>query len=58
MTYEYKCKKCKHEWEEEQSIKAPPVEDCPSCKDKTAQRQISGGGFILNGSGWFNSGGY
>lgn len=58
MTYDYICKACKHEWEEEQSIKDEPLKECPKCKENKAQRQISGGGFILTGSGWYAKGGY
>lgn len=57
MTYEYKCKKCKHLWEEDQSIKDKPIEVCPKCKKKGATRLISGGSsFILKGGNWSNNG--
>jgi len=59
MTYEYKCKDCDHHWEMQQSIKDDAAKKCPKCSKETAQRLISGGtGFVLKGSGWFNSGGY
>lgn len=58
MTYDYKCKSCQHQWEQEQSIKDDPIKICPQCKKEEAQRQISGSGFILVGQGWFKSGGY
>jgi putative FmdB family regulatory protein len=54
-TYEYACAECGHEWETEQSIKAAPLTDCPSCNAKAAKRQISkGAGFILKGGGWYS----
>lgn len=54
-TYEYACTACSHEWEFEQSMKDEPLKVCPSCKKKTAKRQISRGtGFILKGSGWYS----
>lgn len=57
MTYEYTCKNCKHEWEEDQPITAEPVELCPKCKQKTAKRLISKGtGFVLKGTGWYKTG--
>jgi len=57
MTYEYTCKNCDHEWEEEQSITAPPVDFCPKCKKETAYRLISSGtGFVLKGGSWAASG--
>jgi len=57
MTYEYVCVACHHEWEAEQRISAKPLETCPSCGQRTARRQVSGGaGFILKGGGWYADG--
>lgn len=57
MTYEYRCKNCGHEWEAEQKITEKPLETCPECGKKEAQRQVSGGlGFQLKGGGWFKDG--
>ncbi len=57
MTYEYKCRGCGHEWEEEQKITDNPVETCPACNKKEAQRLVSGGqGFQLKGGGWAREG--
>ncbi len=57
MTYEYVCTGCHHEWEAEQRISAKPLETCPSCGQKSAKRQVSGGaGFILKGGGWYADG--
>ena len=54
-TYEYACSSCHHEWEAEQSIKAAPLTECPTCHEHAARRQISrGGGFILKGGGWYS----
>lgn|SRR5690606_553831 len=54
MTYEYVCTACQHSWEADQSIKEPPLRDCPNCHGQTAKRQISGGtGFVLKGGGWY-----
>jgi putative FmdB family regulatory protein len=53
-TYEYLCSSCKNQWEEVQKISEEPVKVCPKCKKKTAQRQISGGNFILKGGGWYS----
>jgi putative FmdB family regulatory protein len=60
MTYEYECTNptCKHTWEEEQRITAQSIRMCPKCKSQTAKRLISKSAFILNGEGWFKSGGY
>ena len=56
MTYEYICIHCQHEWEEEASIKDPPQEVCPNCKNNSAKRLISKSNFILQGSGWYRDG--
>src|SRR5580698_1410486 len=53
-TYEYVCSKCKNQWEEVQKISEPALEVCPKCHKHTAQRQISGGSFILKGGGWYS----
>jgi putative FmdB family regulatory protein len=42
--YEHICETCKHEWEEEYSIKAAPPDTCPNCQAKTVKRLISLGG--------------
>jgi putative FmdB family regulatory protein len=52
-TYEYSCSACGNSWEEIQKITEAPVEVCPKCSKKAAQRQISGGNFILKGGGWY-----
>jgi putative FmdB family regulatory protein len=52
-TYEYACKSCGNQWEEIQKISESPSTECPKCKNATAERQISGGNFILKGGGSF-----
>jgi putative FmdB family regulatory protein len=52
-TYEYVCTSCKNLWEEVQKISDPAIKKCPKCAKRTAQRQISGGSFILKGGGWY-----
>ncbi len=52
-TYEYACSNCGHTWEDFQKISAEPTKECPNCHQQTAQRQISGGNFILKGGGWY-----
>ncbi|MCB1212752.1 MAG: zinc ribbon domain-containing protein [Chlamydiia bacterium] len=52
-TYLYRCNRCKHRFEEEQSITAAPLQDCPSCEEKALVRvpccetgpQLTGTGF-------------
>ena len=55
-TYDYQCSSCSHEWEEEQSIKADPIKECPLCKKESAKRLISKTSFVLNGGGWAKTG--
>src|SRR5687767_2733795 len=53
-TYDYRCKKCGHTWEQFQSIKAEPLKKCPECKKNQAERVISAGAAILfKGSGFY-----
>ncbi|HSQ64708.1 MAG TPA: zinc ribbon domain-containing protein [Polyangiaceae bacterium] len=52
-TYEYVCKSCGYGWEAQQRISEAALTECPKCQKATAQRQISGGNFILKGGGWY-----
>jgi putative FmdB family regulatory protein len=53
-TYDYRCKKCSHTWEQFQSIKADPIKKCPECKKNQAERVIGPGAAILfKGSGFY-----
>jgi len=55
-TYDYRCRKCEHEWELFQSIKADPVKKCPACGKASAQRVIgAGAGVIFRGSGFYQT---
>jgi putative FmdB family regulatory protein len=52
-TYEYECLRCKHRFEQFQSIKDEPLKRCPKCRGKV-QRQIgTGAGIIFKGSGFY-----
>lgn len=52
-TYEYKCEKCGHEFEEFQSITAEAKADCPECGSE-AKRMISlNSGIIFKGKGFY-----
>lgn len=57
-TYEYECDACKGRFEVEQSIKDPPQTRCSTCGKETLRRLISSGAFVLQGQGWFKTGGY
>lgn len=53
-TYEYRCKKCGHEFEEFQKITAAPLMQCPACHQNTLRRVIGGGaGLIFKGEGFY-----
>jgi putative FmdB family regulatory protein len=53
-TYEYRCKKCGHRFEEFQTITAAPLTECPACHQKALMRVIQGGaGLIFKGEGFY-----
>lgn len=43
MIYEYRCKKCEHEFEAFQKMSDPELKKCPSCKKVSLVKLISGG---------------
>lgn len=51
-TYEYLCK-CGNEFEEFQSIKAPPGAKCPVCGKKAKRLISAGAGLIFKGTGFY-----
>ena len=54
-TYGYKCKKCKHEFEEFQSITAPPIRKCPKCNGEVMRLLGGGAGILFKGSGFYET---
>ena len=52
-TYDYACEACGHHWDVEQRMSEDAIRKCPKCKKLKARRQITGGNFILKGSGWY-----
>ncbi|MHC4914876.1 MAG: FmdB family zinc ribbon protein [Planctomycetota bacterium] len=55
-TYEYRCAKCGHEFEEFQAITAEPIRKCPQCGKKAVERLIgTGAGIIFKGSGFYET---
>ncbi len=52
-TYEYRCKKCNHEFEEFQSITADPIKICPRCEGRVERLISAGNGLIFKGSGFY-----
>jgi len=51
-TYEYRCRKCGHEFEKFQSMTAEPVRICPECEGEVERLIGSGAGLIFKGSGF------
>jgi putative FmdB family regulatory protein len=55
-TYEYRCEKCGHTFEQLQSITSKPLRKCPACKTSSLKRLIgSGAGIIFKGSGFYQT---
>ena len=53
-TYEYRCGKCGHEFDDLQTMKAPTLVRCPACKEIALARVIGGGaGLIFKGKGFY-----
>jgi len=53
-TYEYRCTKCKYEFEKFQAMSDPSVRKCPKCGKLSVERMISiGAGIIFKGSGFY-----
>jgi putative FmdB family regulatory protein len=51
-TYEYKCEKCGHKFEQFQSITAAQLKQCPVCQGPVKRLLSGGGGVIFKGSGF------
>jgi putative FmdB family regulatory protein len=55
-TYEYVCRRCGHQFESFQSIKADPIRTCPACKAKAVERKIGiGSGVLFKGGGFYET---
>ena len=52
-TYSYRCNACGFEFDRVQRMTEDAIKECPECHKDQATRQISGGNFILKGSGWY-----
>ena len=52
-TYEYKCNRCGHHFEEFQSMNDKPIESCPKCNGKVKRLIGAGAGMIFKGSGFY-----
>jgi putative FmdB family regulatory protein len=55
-TYDYKCKRCKHEFDAFQSITSDALTKCPNCGRNALQRLIGpGAGLIFKGKGFYST---
>jgi putative FmdB family regulatory protein len=55
-TYEYRCKACKHEFEEFQSMTAKVLKKCPECGKPALERLIgTGAALVFKGSGFYQT---
>ncbi len=54
-TYEYQCSRCKHRFEEFQSITADPLSKCPKCGGRVKKLIGAGVGIIFRGSGFYTT---
>jgi len=55
-TYDYSCQNCGYLWEEFHAITTKPIESCPQCKEKSAQKLIGkGAGVHFSGSGFYET---
>jgi putative FmdB family regulatory protein len=51
--YKYECNKCGHIFEDLRSFSDPDPDECPQCEGEQVRKLISGGNFVLKGSGWY-----
>tara|TARA_B100000809_G_scaffold252084_1_gene286352 strand:+ start:253 stop:579 length:327 start_codon:yes stop_codon:yes gene_type:complete len=54
-TYEYKCTKCKHQFEAVQKMTDNPLARCPKCRCKIKRLIGAGAGVIFKGSGFYTT---
>lgn len=53
--YEYRCEACGHQLEALQKIADEPLSRCPSCGEHALKKLISAAGFVLKGTGWYET---
>jgi len=53
--YEYRCAECGHEFEAMQKMSDAPLTDCPECGKPALAKLVSASGFLLKGSGWYQT---
>lgn len=52
-TYDYKCHKCKKNFEKLQRITEAPLKKCPFCQGKVERLIGAGSGLIFKGTGFY-----
>jgi putative FmdB family regulatory protein len=53
--YEYRCRRCSHDFETMQRVGARPLRKCPQCTG-SLDKLLSRTAFQLKGGGWFAQG--
>ena len=53
--YDYLCSHCEYQDDVLVKLSDDPVLDCPACKNKTFNKQVSAPHFKLKGSGWYET---
>jgi len=53
--YEYRCESCGHDLEVLQKMSDDPLTVCPECGKPALKKLMSAGGFILKGTGWYET---
>lgn len=52
-TYEYECRKCRHNFEVFQAMSDEPIKTCPKCGKEVRRLIFGGAGVIFKGSGFY-----
>lgn len=52
-TYQYRCTRCRHEFELFQSIREEPVARCPECRGRSKRLIGTGAGLLFKGDGFY-----
>ncbi len=51
--YEYRCKKCHHQFEIIQKFSDDPIRRCPKCGQEAVEQLLSAPAIQFKGSGWY-----
>jgi len=52
-TYQYRCRKCGHEFEEFHGIRDAKPRKCPKCRSRADRVPAGGGGLLFKGTGFY-----